>query len=512
MIALSPSDVISTWRTQRAELANDADGLVIEVPRLEAAPYCDIVDLVLARHGPASWVWRDQRGNVRPRQSAVVAASRLAADAAALPALALSHYQRARRCLNAGHVRRAADLERGGLYLRMDHTFDLLSGGSVAHVAGIINSLRRLLPRLTTVSSDRLPLVEPRADFHELTPHYGVGRNLPAIPLVSYTNQVMRWWRRKGLARPGFIYARYSVGNYAAPLLRNRLSVPYVCEYNGSAIWIARNWGGKPMRFERLFQQIEDTNLRGADLIVAVSDASAAELIGRGYPEERILVNPNGVDEETFRPDLDPAPVRGRLGIGCDELVVGFIGTFGHWHGADILAEAFALLLKRRPALRAKLRLLLVGDGHTIPAVMDILKREEAVDRVLAPGLVPQSEAPAYLAACDILASPHVPNPDNSRFFGSPTKLFEYMAMGRAIVASRLEQLGQVLEHGRTALLVEPADAVALAEGLEALATNEVLRADLGRAARAEALKSYTWTEHTRRIIERLADLAPDAG
>ena len=71
-------------------------------------------------------------------------------------------------------------------------------------------------------------------------------------------------------------------------------------------------------------------------------------------------------------------------------------------------------------------------------------------------GSLPSDKVAEYLDASDILVSPHIPMPDGSRFFGSPTKLFEYMAMGKAIVASRLEQLAEVLEHDRTAWLVTP--------------------------------------------------------
>ena len=52
-----------------------------------------------------------------------------------------------------------------------------------------------------------------------------------------------------------------------------------------------------------------------------------------------------------------------------------------------------------------------------------------------------------YLAAYDILVSPHVPNSDGAPFFGSPTKLFEYMTTGKGIVASNLDQIGEVLKH-----------------------------------------------------------------
>ena len=102
--------------------------------------------------------------------------------------------------------------------------------------------------------------------------------------------------------------------------------------------------------------------------------------------------------------------------------------------------------------------------------------------------------------------SPHVANPDGSTFFGSPTKLFEYMAAGRGIVASRLEQIAEVLEDGRTALLAEPGDPASLAQALLQMARDTRLREDLGRAAREEVLRRYSWKEHTRRIADKLRE------
>ena len=65
------------------------------------------------------------------------------------------------------------------------------------------------------------------------------------------------------------------------------------------------------------------------------------------------------------------------------------------------------------------------------------------------PGAVAHDRVPALLDACDILVSPHVPLDARRGFFGSPTKLFEYMAMGKGIVASRLGQIGEVLQRRR---------------------------------------------------------------
>lgn len=505
MTRIGPNDLIKRYLARPGQLAALADPLVIEVPRLAAAPYADIVDAVLALHKRRNWRWQDAAGASRAGRGMLTAGLGLAGDVVALPFQLAWHSLAARRCSAAGRTLKRARMDAGGLYLRMDHLFDLASGGSVAHTAGVINTLRRLLPSLRVISTDRLALVEPADDFHVLTPSYRTGRNVPLIPTLTYTNDVVRWWRRSGLRKPGFVYARYSVGNYAGPMLRRLLNVPYVCEYNGSAIWVARNWSDKPLRFERVFRDVEDANLLGADLIVVVSAASRDELMERGYPAERILVNPNGVDPETYRPDLPAAPVRKALDIGLDETVIGFIGTFGRWHGVDVLAKAFGRLLARRPDLRPSLRLLLVGDGGTMRETRQALVDHGVMERAVLPGIVAQSDGPGYLAACDILASPHVPNPDNTRFFGSPTKLFEYMAMGRAIVASDLEQIGQVLDHERTALLVEPGNPDALADALERAVASPDLRSTLGEASRAVAVAQYSWLEHSRRILDRLA-------
>jgi glycosyltransferase involved in cell wall biosynthesis len=106
-----------------------------------------------------------------------------------------------------------------------------------------------------------------------------------------------------------------------------------------------------------------------------------------------------------------------------------------------------------------------------------------------------------------VLASPHVANPDGTPFFGSPTKLFEYMAMGKGIVASNLDQIGEVLQHGRTAWLVAPGDEGGLADGLKRLIDDPSLRETLGAEARREVVARYTWREHTQRTINRLREI-----
>lgn len=129
------------------------------------------------------------------------------------------------------------------------------------------------------------------------------------------------------------------------------------------------------------------------------------------------------------------------------------------------------------------------------------LERQGALAATHFAGLVSRTEAARYMAAADVLVSPHA---NVHRFIGSPIKLFEYMAAGKAIVASRVAQIEQVLRDGETALLVEPENSQAMADALERLCADPELRLRLGQAARQEARERHSWDA-------RLAALLGDA-
>ena len=149
---------------------------------------------------------------------------------------------------------------------------------------------------------------------------------------------------------------------------------------------------------------------------------------------------------------------------------------------------------------------MLIGKGPQVPEVEQALKPLVDKGLVILPGQSPQEEGPSYLAACDFYLSPHVPYPDGTRFFGSPTKLFEYMAMGKGIVASSLDQIGDLLKHEETALLTTPGDEQALIDAILRMTKDEALRHRLGAAARDEMLLNFSWDAHTNRIMQGLVD------
>jgi len=152
-------------------------------------------------------------------------------------------------------------------------------------------------------------------------------------------------------------------------------------------------------------------------------------------------------------------------------------------------------------------RFLIVGSGSLHVEVEKRLEAEVAAGRVIFTGAVGHDRVPALLDACDILVAPHVPLADGSEFFGSPTKIFEYMAMGKGIVASRLGQIGEVLVDGETALLVEPGDVQELRAAMVRLINEKGLREELGSKARETAKREHTWTHNAQRVLDAYESL-----
>jgi glycosyltransferase involved in cell wall biosynthesis len=476
----------------------------------------------LARARPIEVVDAELRREAVPMRRAIASLAALGA-ASVRGQLAL----RARRRELEGLLRAPrseADLgtDRRVLYLNSNLWFGLKAGGSVGHIAGVVNGFLDAGHEVDLVTSVEQALIRPEVRIVPLhmPPSWGLPlesnyfRLQPVV--VQSTCEIAR------TRTPGFLYQRMSLDNFAGVVASRALSLPLILEYNGSEAWIARHWGRK-LRYAALAEQAEEVCLRHAHIVVTVSKVLRDELVERGVPAERIVCYPNCVDPTLFDPSrFTPAArneVRQRHGIAANATVVTFVGTFGQWHGVEVLSRAIARLVAGDESWlrRKRVRFMLVGNGLKMPEVEAILARACASGYAVLTGLVPQGEAPRYLAASDILVSPHVPNADGTRFFGSPTKLFEYMAMGKAILASDLDQLGDVLHDSlrasappvqdpvesdsQLALLATPGSVDELVRGIRFLVERPAWRAHLGGRVRELVLSHYTWRHHVDAII-----------
>lgn len=283
-------------------------------------------------------------------------------------------------------------------------------------------------------------------------------------------------WRPDGIyfrGAPYMAYGRQVADELDLPLLYE-LNAPYPdehIEYHGGT------FGG-------IARRLEAANRASARRIFAVSRQLADILTADGVPGSKITVVPNGLRLEEF----DPAP---RADDGAVRF--GFVGSLQVWHGVEVILAAFARVLEEVPSAH----LHIVGAGRLDDWLAKEIAASPHTGRLHRHGALPKAEIPAFLAGMDVLLAPY---PDLPRFYFSPLKLFEYLGSGRAIVASRVGQIADVLTDGRDGRLLPPGDAAALAACCIDLAVDAEARASLGQQARQTAGR-HTWSANARTIL-----------
>jgi glycosyltransferase involved in cell wall biosynthesis len=303
--------------------------------------------------------------------------------------------------------------------------------------------------------------------------------------------------------------------------LSKEYEIPYIVEYNGSEIEMKRSFDQGGFRYENYLLKCEMAAFKQATAINVISQVVADELIKRGIPKEKILVNPNGADPDLYRPVSTAVKSEFRQLYGWNEThtVIGFIGTFGGWHGIEVLAAA----LPRVCAAVPNARFLLIGDGNFRHLIDEAVAQHNLQDKVSLTGSLPQAEAIPYLKMCDIYVAPHSCHMKNQPFFGSPTKLFEYMALGGGIVASDLMQIGDVLRPAvfandintcrevtnEMAVLCEPGNIDQFVNSVIFLCEHPEISRQLGANARKELVANYTWQQHVDRLLAFLNKADP---
>ena len=334
------------------------------------------------------------------------------------------------------------------LYLRTDICdTPLIAGGSVAHTLGVIEGFLSLDYSVMCASSlmhETLRALHVSSLCTLSNPRFLRFLRWKLNCLLSsffFTLQTFRFIRNENI---DFIYQRYSLLNCTGILLGKLKKIPLILEYNGSEVWVDTFWTKQhwlSLRF--LIAFFEKLNLKYAHLIVVVSQPLCDELVARGFSQEKILVNPNGVNTEFFNParlDDERSTLRKTLHIE-HQFVFGFIGTFSAWHGIEMLEEMIPEIL----AQKNDVHFLLIGNGPLFESFYKKIEPYTISGNVTCTGLIPQHQARAYLAACDAFLCPTQPNPDGTPFFGSPTKIFEYLSMAKPIIASDLEQVGDLI-------------------------------------------------------------------
>ena len=335
------------------------------------------------------------------------------------------------------------------------------------------------LPRLTTLTVDQAHVAGP-----------------PSVRRLLYVAFALE---RAAVHRSDVILTRdLGVASLLLHLPRSRRP-PLVFESHGFAPVFAETMNelvsdGRPARDtkQRRLYNREARVWRLADGYLTTTRSLATELETRFGPRRNVITVPNGV---RLRPDRQFRALN--TWSTREPRVVLYAGHLYPWKGVDVLLHAVA----RLPAVRA-----VVVGGHPaegdLGRLRDMAQTLGVSDRVDFRGMVPVADVQTALAAADVLVLPTTSTASADRYT-SPLKLFEYLAVGRPIVASDLQATREVLEDGRNAILVAPSNADALAAGIRRAATDASLAARIARTAFDDAA-GYTWEHRAERVDQLL--------
>lgn len=293
--------------------------------------------------------------------------------------------------------------------------------------------------------------------------------------------------------QPDVLLVRDHLFTFAELGVRLLSGVPLVYELNSPA-FESRAYFDQYAHIPGVGPWTERLKMRHADAVVVVSEPLRRYLIDtHGVPAERVTSNPNGADCERFRPEIDPGRVRRRYGLG-QRPVIGMVTSMKPWHGPELTRALVERLYG------PDVDLLFVGGGPGWEAFQAWARQRGFDDRITITGSIAHHEVPEHVAAMDVAIM------TESNLYGSPLKVIEYMAAGRAIVAPRYEPLEEVIVHEKEGLLFARRDIDDAAHCIRRLLGDAELRRRLGRQARTRAVGELTWRHNAQRVLHACDD------
>ncbi len=317
-----------------------------------------------------------------------------------------------------------------------------------------------------------------------------------------YLNEVylMRWiaraiQRRIRLVHPDILHAHSPILNgWPAYFIARRASLPFV--YEVRAFWedaaVDRGTCHEGSIRYRISKALETLLMRRADQVVALSQSMRSEIIARGIAEEKIHVIPNAVDAGRFVAGQPRRDLITKFELE-GKRVVGYIGSFYHYEGLDVLIQSFERVYERY----ADARLLLVGDGFERSSLEARANASPARPAIIFAGAIRSSEVIDYYSLMNIVVYPQ--RKMRLTELESPVRPLEAMALNKCVVVSDAGCMREFITPGETGLLFRADDVENLAETLHKLMTSPERRRTLGIHARKAVLQNWDWS----RVINR---------
>jgi glycosyltransferase involved in cell wall biosynthesis len=298
--------------------------------------------------------------------------------------------------------------------------------------------------------------------------------------------------------KPDIFYQRFDGTLFLSPSLvfSKLFNIPLVMEVNGDML-DEISMRHEPQVYVKLIKLCEKIYYSNASRIITVTEGIKQEIIRKyGVPEEKIEVIGNGVNTEIFRPLNKISNLKTKYGLDKNN-VVAFAGILVEWQGLKYLVEAAPAILKEE----VKTVFLIIGDG---PLKNDLIQKAKDLNidkKFIFTGFIPHDEMPLYINASDVCVVPKIPLKSGY----SPLKLYEYMACGKAVIASDVKGF-EILNQVKAGILVEPQNSQKLSEAILQVLKDKSLKNEMGNRGRNLVLMHYSWGSIAQKTEKLLAN------
>ena len=294
--------------------------------------------------------------------------------------------------------------------------------------------------------------------------------------------------------KPDLLFLRSELYNVSAQAAAGCLRLPVVLEADCPTAYERRymsklDFAALPV----LPEWTERWNCKACRAIITISDVLKAHLIRYGIPPSKITVVPNGADPDKFRPHPGADRIRGRLGIPQRAVVIGWMQS--GWGLSGI--KTWITVARRILDANRDTVFLFIGGGKNQETIETAFGSDPLGRRVFCTGTVPYDQVPAYVNALDIVT---VQYPKSELWYPSSMKLFECMAAQKAVVASAVPQVEQVIRDGWNGFLFEQDNLDEFAGKVLKLVGSPAFRRKFAANARKTVLDSYTWIHQASKM------------
>jgi len=388
------------------------------------------------------------------------------------------------------------------------------SAGYATRTHGLLSELNRIGWDVDGVTRLGYPYDMPgKAEVPDVPLHDVVGnvdyRRLLRSREIEKKNPLFHYTERYSSAlldlakeqRPGIIHAASNHWNgLTAVKTARQLGIPSIYEVRG--LWEVTRGSRNPEWAEsnmfKYIARMEADAAKGATRVFAITEALREEMVKRGVDGEKIQIVPNGVDTSRFNPIPRDEELASQLGV-AGKTVIGYVGSVLDYEGIELILEAAEVLNRTREDFHV----LIVGDGAELGRFQNHVQERELEHVVTFTGRVPHEEVERYYSLVDITPFPRLPLPVCEMV--SPLKPFEAMAMGKAVVASDVAALKEIVTPGVNGYLHEKGSTESLIEQLTILLDDPEHTRRIGDQAREWVVENRDWKQLAQLIARTYA-------